>query len=128
MATQLMQLAHDRFEACKEKGVWGQLLEEQAEIVAMKAQLEEATPKQTKNSNPKSKETKKESSDMKEKIVDAWNIIKCKPGETCTKQVKNKLYHWYKDHKEEGMWVIHGPEECRNNPKKKKPKPTRPNS
>ena len=25
MATQLMQLAQDKFEACEEKGVWGQL-------------------------------------------------------------------------------------------------------
>ena len=60
---------------------------------------------------------KKESSDNKEKRDDAWKIIKPKPGEACTKQVKNKLYHWCKNHKEEGMWVIHCPEDCRNKPK-----------
>ena len=112
-----MQLAQDKFKAHEEKGVWGQLLEEQAEIVAMKAQLEKATPKQTKSSNPKSKEMKNESSDKKEKRDDAWKTIKPKPGEACTKQVKNKLYHWCKNHKEEGMWVIHHPEDCRNKPK-----------
>ena len=48
-ATRLMQLAQDKFEAHKEKGVWGQLSEEQAEIMAMKAQLKKATPRQTKN-------------------------------------------------------------------------------
>ena len=90
MATQLMQLAQDKFEACKEKGVWGQLCEEQAKIVAMKAQLEKATPKQTKSSNLKKKEMKKESSDKKDKRDDAWKIIKPKPREACTKQVKNK--------------------------------------
>ena len=48
-----MQLAQDKFKAHEEKGVWGQLSEEEAEIVAMKAQLEKATPKQIKNSNPR---------------------------------------------------------------------------
>ena len=33
------------------------------------------------------------------------------------KEVKNKLYHWCKNHKEEGMWVIHCPEDFRNKPK-----------
>ena len=54
-----MQLTQDKFEAHEEKGVWGQHSEEQAEIVAMKVQLEKATPKQTKSSNLKKKETKK---------------------------------------------------------------------
>ena len=112
-----MQLALDKFEVRKDKGVWGQLSEEQAKIVAMKVQLEKATPKQTKNSNPKKKETKKELSNKKEKRDDAWKIIKPKPGEACTKQVKNKTYHWSKNHKEEGMWVIHGPEDCKNKPR-----------
>ena len=80
-----MQLAQDKFKAHEKKGVWGQLSEEQAKIVAMKAQLEKATPKQMKNSNPKSKETKKELSDKKGKRNDAWKTIKLKPGEACTK-------------------------------------------
>ena len=113
----LMQLAQDKFAAHEEKGVWGQLSEEQAEIVAMKTQLEKATPKQTKNNNPKTKETKKDSSDKKERRDGAWKIIKPKPGEAYTKQVKNKMYHWCKNHKEEGMWVIHHPEDCRNKPR-----------
>ena len=117
MATQLMQLAQDKFEACEDKGLWGQLSEEQAEIMAMKAQLETATPRQMKNSNSNKGETKKESSDKKEKRDDAWKIIKPKPGEACTKHVKNKTYHWCKNHKEEGMWVIHPPEDCKNKPK-----------
>ena len=58
-ATQLMQLGQDKFEACEEKRVWGQLSEEQAKIVAMKAQLEKATPRQMKNSNLKKKETRR---------------------------------------------------------------------
>ena len=95
----------------------GQLSEDQAEIVAMKVQLEKATPKQTKSSNPKKKEMKKESSDKTEKRDDAWKIIKPKPGEACTKQVRNTMYHWCKNHKEEGMWVIHHPENCKNKPK-----------
>ena len=70
---------------------------------------------------------KKESSDKKEKRDDAWKIIKPKPGEACTKQVKSKLYHWCMNHKEEGMWVIHCPEDCRNK-QKKKLRPTRQNS
>ena len=57
MATQLMQLVQDKFEAREEKGVWGQLLEEQAEIMAMKAQLEKATPRQMKNDKSKKKAT-----------------------------------------------------------------------
>ena len=48
-----MQLAQDKFEAHEEKGIWGQLSEKQAKIVAMKAQLEKATPRQMKNSNRK---------------------------------------------------------------------------
>ena len=112
-----MQRAQDKFEAREEKGVWGQLSQEQAEIVPMKAQLEKATPRQTNNSNLKKREMKKESSDKKEKRDDAWKIIKPKPGEACTKQVKNKMYHWCKNHKEEGMWVIHHPEDCKNQPK-----------
>ena len=66
-----MQLAQDKFEAHEEKGVWGQLSEEQAEIVAMKAQLEKATPKQMKSSNLKKKEMKKELSNKKEKRDEA---------------------------------------------------------
>ena len=54
---------------------------------------------------------------MEEKRDDTWKTIKPKPGEACTKQVKNKLYHWCKNHKEEGMWVIHHPEDCRYKPK-----------
>ena len=65
-----MQLAQDKFKAYEEKGVWDQLSEEQAEIVAMKAQLEKATPKQMKSSNLKKKETKKESSNKTEKRDD----------------------------------------------------------
>ena len=112
-----MQLAQDKFKACEEKGVWGQLSEEQAEIVAMKAQLEKAMTKQMKDSKPKRKATEKESSDKGQKRDDTWKTIKPKPGEASTKQVKNKTYHWCKNHKEEGMWVIHRPEDCRNKPK-----------
>ena len=112
-----MQLAQDKFEAHKEKRVWGQLSEEQAEIVAIKVQLEKATPKQMKSSNPKKREMKKDLSNKKEKRDDAWKIIKPKPGEASTKQVRNKMYHWCKTHKEEGMWVIHRPEDCKNKPK-----------
>ena len=117
MATRLMQLAQDKFEACEEKGIWGQLSEEQAKIVAMKAQLEKATPRQMKDGKPKKKAMGKESSDKGEKRDDIWKTIKPKPGEASTKQVKNKTYHWCKNHKEEGMWVIHRPEDCRNKPK-----------
>ena len=112
-----MQLAQDKFEAHEEMGVWGQLSEEHAEIVVMKAQLEKAMPKQTKDSKSKKKVMEKESSNKKQKRDDTWKIIKPKPGEACTKQVKNKTYHWCKNHKEEGMWVIHRPEDCRNKPK-----------
>ena len=66
-----MQLAQDEFEVRKEKGVWGQLSEEQAKIMAMKAQLEKATPKQTKDSKLKKKVTEKESSDKKQKRDEA---------------------------------------------------------
>ena len=62
-------------------------------------------------------EAKKESNNKTEKRDDAWKIIKPKPGEACTTQVKNKLYHWCKNHKEEGMWVIHHPDDCRTKPK-----------
>ena len=41
-----MQLAQDKFEAREEKGVWGQLSDEQAEIVAWKAQLEKSATNQ----------------------------------------------------------------------------------
>ena len=121
MATRLMQLAQDKFEACEEKGIWGQLSEEQAEIVAMNAQLEKATPRQMKDGKPKKKAMGKESSDKGEKRDDVWKTIKPKPGEASTKQVKNKTYHWCKNHKEEGMWVIHRPEDCRNKPKQDEP-------
>ena len=112
-----MQLAQDKFEDHEEKGVWGELLEEQAEIVAMKAQLEKAMPKQVKDSKSKKNVTEKESSNKKQNRNDDWKVIKPKPGEACTKQVKNKTYHWCKNHKEEGMWVIHRLEDCRNKPK-----------
>ena len=85
-----MQLAQDKFEACEEKGISGQLLEEQAEIMAMKAQLEKSTPKQMKDNKPKKKATKKESSDEGQKSDDAWKTIKPKPGEASTKQVKKQ--------------------------------------
>ena len=111
-----MQLAQDKFKAREEKGIWGQLSEEQAEIVAMKAQLEKAMPKQTKNNNSKSKEMKKESNDKKEMRDYAWKIIKPKSGESCMKQVKNKLYHWCKNHKKKECG-FHHPEDCRNKPK-----------
>ena len=128
MATRLMQLAQDKFEACEEKGVWGQLSEEQAKIMVMKAQLEKATPKQMKSSNLKKKEMKEESSDKKEKRDDAWKIIKPKPGEACTKQVKKKMYHWWKNHKEEGMWVIHQLRTARTSQDRKRSKLTRQSS
>ena len=61
--------------------------------------------------------TEKESSNKKQKRDDAWKIIKPKPGDACTKKVKNKTYHWSKNHKGEGICVIHCPEDCRNKPK-----------
>ena len=123
-----MQLAQDKFEAHEEKGVWGQLSEEQVGIVAMKAQLAKATPKQTKDSKLKKKAMEKESSEKGQKRDDAWKTIKPKPGEASTKHVKNKTYCLCKNHKEEGMWVIHHPEDCRNNQSRMKPKPTKRNS
>ena len=43
-----MQLAQDKYEAQKEKGIWGQLSEEQAKLVAMQAQLEKSVAHQPK--------------------------------------------------------------------------------
>ena len=93
-----MQLPQNKFEPSEEKGVWRQLFEEEAEIVAMKAQLEKAMPKQMKDSKSKKKVTEKESSNKKQKRDDASKIIKPKPGEACSKEVKNKTYHWCKNH------------------------------
>ena len=54
---------------------------------------------------------------MQEKRDDTWKILKPKPGEACSRQVKNKMYHWCKNPKKEGMWVIHHREDCKNKPR-----------
>ena len=47
---------------------------------------------------------------------DAWKMVMPKAEEANMKQVNGNKYHWCPYHKEEGIWIIHKPEDYKKKP------------
>ena len=102
-----------------------QIVSLQAEIQALKqrrtnsaATSNSANNRSTKVSKATSSSTAKHKSKAKpttnkptyKKETPAWKLVPPKPGETQTKSVNEKTYHWCPHHK---MWTLHKPSECK---------------
>ena len=104
---------------------WLEKSEEQQQIEALNAELDELKKSQVRNSKKKKptskadKISKKGDGKKSDKYKDkwAWKEVPPKEGEPKVKQVNGKTYHWCRYH---NAWTIHTEEEC--NLKDKKPK------
>ena len=99
----------------------GALLAEQEEIVAMQARMEKVSSNKLK-STTKRKNASTNDKTQRKKTDDKWKHVKPKEGNPKMKEIQQKMWHWCPHHGEEGMWMIHSPEQCRNNPKNKEVK------
>ena len=127
-AQEWMNLADTMYKARVQMNKWALLSSEQEEIVALNAkiaQLEQAN-------KPKCKTKEESKGKMKEKDnqTNDHNWMKDKPtGEEKAedshpcKIVDKKKYYWCLHHNnEQGQWVRHHPDECRNYPSKEENK------
>ncbi|MGL5918059.1 MAG: hypothetical protein ACRCYM_02330, partial [Cetobacterium sp.] len=102
-ASELMFKVEEKYKELKERQQI-QGLKKDEEIVALKAQLEEfkKTPPKRNNSGSGSDDKTKKGK---------WMFVKPKDGESKTKMVKDKEYHWCdgKDNAHKPKWVRHHP-------------------
>ncbi|KAL7566243.1 hypothetical protein ACA910_011306 [Epithemia clementina (nom. ined.)] len=131
---EVMTLAENKFKARIQTGEWAKPSDEQAEIVALTAQVE--TLKKNMASRPKASLTKppapakgkgtpnlkvgvKKQDKPKPKVAPKappapWKLVAPGSGEAETKTKDGKEFHWCRNHETNGMWVRHKPDECSN--------------
>ena len=124
----LVTLALNKYTNRKRTGEWNAPTNEERQIVALKASLEEHRkenlqfskkfpPKNNRGKGDKEKGRKKEKGKSKGKQRDqdphAWKKVPPAEGEKETKVKEDKNYNWYKHHQ---AWVLHKPSECKKNP------------
>ncbi|KAL7575398.1 hypothetical protein ACA910_007306 [Epithemia clementina (nom. ined.)] len=132
-AQEVMNLAENKYKARIQNGEWARLSDEQAEIVALTAQVETlkknwAKPKGspvkaigTVKPNvkpalkPGAKKPEKSKAKAAGKLPPApWKLVAPGATEPKTKTKDGKEFHWCKNHDGNGMWVRHKPDECTN--------------
>lgn len=99
-AMELMQLAKNKYAARVEQGLWDQPDGSQAEIVALKAEIQKL--KTGKGSTGGTNQERRE--------IAQWMKEAPKANDPKSKKVKGKTYHWCEHH---GRWVRHKPEDCK---------------
>ena len=120
-AQELMNLAEVMNKAQMQMNEWSSLLSEQEEIVALNAkiahldkQLEQVNKSKTKTKEENKNKNKNNDQDrewMKEKPKGNEKKVRGHPTQTKGK----KTYFWCPHHNnEQGQWVIHDPDECKN--------------
>ncbi len=113
---QLMTLAKNRYEVLVEKGLWNAPSSEEEKIMAL-----EATIKKLQNNNRSNKraddkmpnkgndKAKARGIKNRNKELPAWVHEKPKPGESKTKTIENKTWHFCDHH---GRWTRHTTDKC----------------
>lgn len=105
----LMQLALNKYNTLKEAGKWNAPTEEQNKIVALEAEVN----KMKNDKRPHKKKFVAKNKGHKKsdsyKGPPEWMKTKPKDGETHSKNVGGKEYHWCPNHE---AWTRHTPDEC----------------
>jgi len=107
----LMQLALNKYNTLKEAGKWKAPSDEESKILALTAELN----KLKKKSGNTSKDIKKKNVTSNNKKTGRfpkpkWMSEPPKSGESKTKTVDKKTYHWCPNHE---SWTRHHPSECK---------------
>lgn len=116
--TRLMQLALNKFNTLKEANKWKAPTNEEKEILSLTAEIQKLKKKKgTSTSNKNSNKTKtinnqKQDSNIKKAKTQKpkWMTEAPKSGESKTKTVDDKEYHWCSNHE---SWTRHKPSECK---------------
>jgi len=95
---ELMKVAEETFKIRKFNNQWMVPSKEQAQLIALQAQLDK---------KKKTKETKSKTEETEDKD---WKNIPPAKGEKHSKKVGNRTYHWCAKHK---AWTVHHPKDCR---------------
>ena len=127
-AQELMNHVDTMYKARVQMNEWALLSTEQEEIVALNAKITQL--EQANKSKHKTKEDIKSKVKEKDNKTNDRNWMKERPtGKEVTennhpyKIVGKKKYYWCIQHNDEqGQWVRHQPDECRNNPNKEENK------
>jgi hypothetical protein len=108
---QLMEWALNKFKTRQENLTWCQKSDEEETIIALQAQVQSLIHK-TKGKANDSAEKKKVKGNTKSRndYRAPWMKEPPKEGETTTKDVDGKQWHWCSTHE---AWVRHKPEECK---------------
>ena len=118
LGTQLMALGENYYRDAKASGVWMQASNEQTRIMALEAQLTQATitvkalqGAVSQGHGRKIKTDRRERNGPRPlRDEDAWKKVPPATTDAQTKRVHKKTYHWCAAHK---MWCIHTASECR---------------
>ena len=122
-ANRLMQLAENKYKTMVESDQWGAESEEQQQLLALTAKLEQMNKSKGKStsykdklvkgsaqSKSKAKSSTKQKKKDKDKEIPAWKKKAPKENESKEKDKDGKHYYWCPYHK---LWSIHKPEDCR---------------
>jgi hypothetical protein len=118
LGTDLMALAENYYRDATASGIWMQASQDQTRIVALEAQLTQATIKVKALQSSVSqgryqrqpRDKKDRSAPRKLRPEDAWKSVPPTLAEGTSKKMNKKTYHWCTGHK---MWCIHTASECR---------------
>ena len=111
--TALMRLARNKYKTRKDREIWKAPTEEDEKIIALEAELKrvkEASNKDKKGRANKGLKSPKKKGKGKNNKKPDWMLIPPKEGQSSSKTVNNKLYHWCSRHK---AWTRHKPADCR---------------
>ena len=115
-ASELMNLAKNKYETLLEAGKWKEETDEQKKIIALTAQLEQlkkVTTKPDKGKDKKRDWKNKSGKDTKTKSEKTpWYLTPPKDGKKSINK-NDKTYYWCPNHGQEGKWVRHKPAECK---------------
>ena len=113
----LMQVALIKYKDRKRADKWQAPSAEEAQIIALTAQVHHLQSNQKTKSNAETGSGKQKAG-KKSKSNDkyAWKTIPPSEGEPKTKKVDKKEYHFCMNHNDgKGAWVIHLPKDCNQN-------------
>jgi hypothetical protein len=120
-AEALMTYAANKYNARVQSKEWSKPTQEQADIVALTAQLQVLNKQLSNKKNENLKKGQKEKGKGKGKKENKkksdtkkwdWKLIPPKDNEDKTKVVNGKTYYFCPNHKDKGMWTLHKPSEC----------------
>ena len=109
----LMELAENYYKDSLARGDWLKLTKDQEKIIALEAQIREATKKDTEREKRKKKKKKGKKDEQeieKNKKKWAWKTTPPRPGQKHTKVFEGRTYHWCPNH---NCWTMHKPVDCK---------------